>query len=112
MKAIKVKKFTTVLTSEDYLDVTLYIDKKRILKFALNYRCVLGNKWHQIYRVDNFHGFLHEQRFWRTKEPIPLKVMEEKFSNDKIVEDYTEIIILNFQKYKEYYKKSKESEKR
>lgn len=105
MNLIKVKKFTTVLTVEDYLDVSLYFEKNRIIKFALNYRGRIGKKWHPIYRVDNFHGFLHEQRFWRTKDLIPL-IDEERKSNERIIEEYTEKIVMNFRKYKEYFKKS------
>jgi len=96
------KKFSKFLTSEDILDITLEIKKKQIVKFALNYRALINNKWEQIYRVDNFHGFLHEQRFWRTKEPIPV---EENLPNNIIVNKYVDYIIENFQKFKEYFKK-------
>ena len=89
---------------KDYLDITLYFEKNKIIKFALNYRGIIGNKWYEIYRVDNFHGFLHEQRFWRTKDPIPLE--QGGKSNETIIEEYTDNIVMNFNKYKEYFKKS------
>jgi hypothetical protein len=96
------KKFSKFLTSEDMLDITLEIKKKQIKKFALNYRALIKNKWEQIYRVDNFHGFLHEQRFWRTKEPIPI---EDSLPNSIIINKYVDYIIENFQKFKEYFKR-------
>lgn len=99
---MKKKKFTTVLTSEDVLDVTLEIRKKMISKFALNYRALVGESWKPIYRVDNFHGFLHEQRFWISPEPMPLKD-EEHLSNNAVVDKYIDEIVKNFQKYKTYF---------
>ncbi|MBN4049013.1 hypothetical protein JYT91_00180 [archaeon AH-315-M20] len=102
MKRIK---FTRTLTSEDYLDITLFYEKGKIIKFALNYRAVIKSKIQPIYRVDNYHGFLHEQRLWRTKEPIPLN--EAGLSNNQIVDKYVDEICLNFYKYKGYYTKSK-----
>lgn len=109
MAIIKIKKFTIVITAEDYFDVTLYFEGKKIIKFALNYRGMISNRWCEIYRVDNFHGFLHEQRFWRTKEPILIE--QGGKSSDRIVEEYTEQIALNFMKYREYFKKSIKGEK-
>jgi len=103
----KLKKFSKFLTSEDLLDITLEIKKKEIKKFALNYRALINNKWEQIYRVDNFHGFLHEQRFWRGKEPIPI---EERLSNNIIIDKYVDFIVNNFYKFKHYFKESKKNE--
>ena len=104
MSQIKIKKFTTVITPEDYLDVILYFDNNEVIKFALNYRAVIDGKWHAIYRVDNFHGFLHEQRFWRTKEPIPLE--QGNKSSKIIIKEFTDKIMLNFMKYKKYFRQS------
>lgn len=102
MKQIK---FARALTSEDYLDITLFYKKGKIIKFALNYRAVVKGKLHPIYRVDNYHGFLHEQRLWRTKKPMPLA--EIGLSNNEIVEKYIDEIYMNFYKYKGYYTKAK-----
>jgi len=103
----KLKKFSKFLTSEDLLDITLEIKKKEIKKFALNYRALIANKWEQIYRVANFHGFLHEQRFWRSKEPIPI---EEKLPNNIIINEYVDFIVKNFYKFKHYFEESKKNE--
>ena len=106
---MKIKKFITVLTSKDLLDVTLEIKKKTIFKFALNYRALIGENWKEIYRIDNFHGFLHEQKFWRSPKPIHLED-EEKLPTNIIVNKYIDKIINNFQKYKHYFKE-KENKK-
>lgn len=99
------------MTSEDILDISLEIEKKQIGKFALNYRALVKNKWVPIYRVDNFHGFLHEQRLWRTKEPIPLDD-EEYYTRNDVVDRYIDQISNNFQKYKSYYKESSNKKKK
>ncbi|MBU1198687.1 MAG: hypothetical protein KKF46_02225 [Nanoarchaeota archaeon] len=102
----KRKKFIKILTPEDRLDITLEIDKKTIIKFALNYRALINNKWKEIYRVDNFHGFLHEQKFWKSPKPIPIK---ETLPINQIVEKYVNEITLKFQKYKELYREKNET---
>jgi hypothetical protein len=67
------KKFSKFLTSEDILDITLQIKKRQIIKFALNYRALINNKWEQIYRVDNFHGFCMSRDFGEQKSQFQSK---------------------------------------
>ena len=98
--------YTSVLTKEDYLDVMLIISGRKIIKFSLNYRTLIQGKWKDVYRVDNCHEFLHEQKFWRSPKPIYLKEDESKLLKS-IVKKYTREIILNFQKYKEYFERKK-----
>jgi len=96
---MRVKKYTIILTAEDCIDTTLYIEERRIVKFALNYCTNIKSRWKEVYRVDNFHGYLHEQRFWISPEPIrigtylPLK---------EFVKEQTAKIIANFTKYRTY----------
>jgi len=106
---VKQIKFTRTLTSEDYLDITLFYEKGKIIKFALNYRTVIKGKIRPIYRVDNYHGFLHEQKLWRTNKPIPIE--KGGLSTNRIVDKYVEEIHLNFYKYKEYFIRSLRSKK-
>jgi len=103
---MKRKTFIIVLTSADIIDEMIEIDKKEIIRFVLNYRACIEKKWEQIYRVDNFHGFLHEHKFWRSPEPIPINV-EEKSPLVYIVEKYKDQIVKNFRKYKFYFEQSK-----
>lgn len=106
---IKKIKFTKTLTSQDFLDITIFYEKGKIIKFALNYRAFIKGKIHPIYRVDNYHGFLHEQRLWRTKKPIPID--KEGLSNNQIVDKYVDVIHMNFYRYKGYYMKRFRSKK-
>jgi hypothetical protein len=102
---VRIKKFTTVITTTDYLDVTLYFQKKQIIKFSLNYRARINGKWHEIYRIDNFHGFLHEQRFWISPEPILLEPGSKPLS--LLVDECLEKIRDNFTAYKHYFETAK-----
>ena len=99
MKQIK---FTTVLTPEDLLDVTLHIEKQELIKFALNYRALIRGMWRVVYRVDNFHGFLHEQKFWRNPKPIRI---EGKTSEDldAVRKEYVTQIFENYKRYRQYF---------
>ncbi len=78
----------------------LEFESKEIKKFALTYRALIDEKWHEVYRVDNFHGFLHEQRFWRSPKPIQLK---ENMSLNLVVEHHVNEITKNFQRYRKYF---------
>jgi hypothetical protein len=99
------EKLTQDLTEEDRLDVTLTKKDKVLYRFALNYRAYINEDWKEIYRVDNYHKFLHEQKFWRGPEPIPIKDKND-WSLRMIIKYYIEKICLNFPKYKRYYKKA------
>ncbi len=102
-RVMKRKRFRTFITSEDVLDVTLHWDKKTIYKFALNYRAIIRGVWKEIYRVDNYHGFLHQQKFWRTSRPLPIE-HEEGLPLDMVVKKYTDHIFENFERYKRYFR--------
>jgi hypothetical protein len=92
-------KFTTALTPEDLLDTTLLIEKQELIKFALNYRALIRGMWRAVYRVDNFHGFLHEQKFWRSPKPIRI---EGKTSEDldAVRKEYVTQIFENYKRYR------------
>ncbi|MEK6940165.1 MAG: hypothetical protein AABX31_05540 [Nanoarchaeota archaeon] len=98
---MKQVEYTTLLTTEDLIDVRLMWEKKgEITKFSLNYRAMISGKWIEIYRVDNYHGFLHEQRYWRNSEPIRLN---EHLSLNLVIKKYVTEITLNYQRYRNYY---------
>ncbi len=112
---MKQVEYTTLLTAVDLIDVKLMWEKKgEITKFSLNYRAMINGKWVEIYRVDNYHGFLHEQRYWRSPEPIPL---EEHLTLKLVIKKYVDEIVLNHKQYRYYYeenvrKKNEENEKK
>lgn len=104
------KKYQVALTGFDIIDVMFIKKKNKIIKFALNYRAFINGSWHEIYRVDNYHNFLHEQRFWRSSKPIHLKG-GDSISLNQIMLKYLEEIKNNYSKYKLYFEKSRRGRK-
>ena len=104
---MKTEAITQDLTEEDRLDVTLVKRDKALYKFALNYRAWMDERWNEVYRVDNYHGFLHEQKYWRSPEPIPIND-KENWSLRMVIKYYVDEIMLNFRKYRKYYEKTLE----
>jgi len=99
---VKAKKHTIHLTSTNTIDVILFISNRKLIKFSLNYRSYINQKWYEVYRVDNYHGFLHEHKFWRSNKKIPIK---ENVDNKEIIKKYREQIRKEYKKYRGYYKK-------
>lgn len=92
------------------LDVTLIWEQRGVLtKFALNYRTYLRGKWYEVYRVDNYHGFLYEQKFWQNCQPIPI-IHKEGWPLHLILEEYRDEIIDNFERYRSYFEIGLENE--
>ena len=102
---MKWKKFTISLSPTDFMDVKLKIEKNELVEFSLNYRTQIGNNYHEVYRVDTAHGYLHEQKYWISPKPIPLHT----FANDLNynVTFYASEIKKNFERYKEYFLQKK-----
>jgi len=100
---MKIKRYSIELTPKDILDVVLIWQQVGMLtKFALNYRAYINGEWYEIYRVDNYHGFLHEQKFWRSPQPIPI-MDKEGWSLRLIFQEYHDEIVEHFWKYRSYF---------
>jgi len=97
----KWKKFVIPLTETDLLDVKLEVEKNKVQGFSLNYRTKIGESFFAVYRVDTAHGFLHEQRYWLTPEPIPIPTMGKDLND--VFNFYLEQIKQNFERYRNYY---------
>lgn len=95
------KKFPIRLSYEDTIDVTLVLKNNMLAGFVLNYRTEIDGKWHSIYRVDTCHGYLHEQRFWRSPKPIRLP---QTSTLDLIFNFFLKEVKENYEKYRGYYK--------
>ena len=94
------KKSLLPLSPTDILDMTLDTEKGKVMGFVLNYRTKIGNKFYPVYRVDNRHGYLHEQKYWLSPTRIPIKIDKPL----KIVYDeYSENIKNNWERYKTLY---------
>ncbi len=89
------------LTGADLLDVKLEIEKNKVRGFSLNYRAKIGENFFAVYRVDTAHGFLHEQRYWLTPEPIAIPTMGRELND--VFNFYLDQIKQNFEKYRNYY---------
>ena len=105
LKDIKAKRkkreeFTVMLTDEDALDITLFINGG-VSGFVINLRCRFNDIWHAVYRVDTCHKYLHEQRFWIAPEPITLPLWEE--SLEGVFVFYLNQIKQSFWRYRQYY---------
>jgi len=94
------KSFEVYISPEERIDISLQTEKDKLKGFALNYRARIDGKWHQIYRIDNAHGYLHEQRYWLTPKPIALPTDEPV----KVVFDrYYNFITQNYKRFRRYY---------
>ena len=103
---MKYKQFTKVLTSQDLIDIKLSWINRGLIEFSINYRANIKDKWYEIYRVDNYHGFLHEQKFWRNPEPICI-IDKDSWRLKEIFDHYLEEVLKNFRKYRSYFEKVK-----
>jgi hypothetical protein len=64
---------TKYIDSHNRIDVNLVRMQGQIIEFAVNYSTLLED-WHPVYRIDNHHGFVHEQRLWIDKKPRPVSI--------------------------------------
>ena len=99
---LKIKEYSIPLSSTDIIDVKLFIKKNEVVKFSLNYRSEINEVWYQIYRVDSYHGYLHEQKFWISPRPIKLPYLEI-YPLSHVFKLYMTEIKNNFRRYKELY---------
>ncbi len=79
----KRKTYTIFLSLEDRIDVDLEFERRpgtppRLFRFALTYSAWLAGRWREVVRYDNFHGYLHRRRLWRTRKPEPLRDLEKR----------------------------------
>lgn len=95
MPSIKNKSIEVYLDDRNKLNFTIIKEDGRFKRFAINYSAKINDKWYAVYRVDNYHGFVHEQRLWINNEPIPLPEYGHMDLND--------IFDIFFQKVKEGY---------
>lgn len=76
MPKIKRKNLEIYLDDENKINITIIKEEDKFKKFAINYSAKINDRWHAVYRVDNHHGFIHEQRLWMSNLPIPLPEYE------------------------------------
>jgi hypothetical protein len=87
---------------EFLLQVRIVLGEHRaVIKFALNLSAYIRGRWRAVYRVDNYHGFLHEQRLWLTPRPFPLHGFDGWHPKDLFIH-FRNHIRENAARFKEY----------
>ena len=98
---VKRKEYTIPLTASDALDVKMGIERNEVKVFSLNYRTKIDGNYFEVYRVDTAHGYLHEQRYWLTPEPIPIPSLGGDLN--EVFNFYLDHIKNNFERFRKYY---------
>lgn len=88
------------------IDVTLLIERGKIIGFSLNLS-MLNKEKHDVIRWDTAHGFLHKHEFWRTRKVIKEREYENIPLNIIFREVYNDLRI-NWEKYVKKFKKKGE----
>jgi len=96
----RIKRFRIPLSEGNTLDVKLEVEGGSVKGFVLNLRCRIDNKWHEVYRMDTAHGYLHEQRYWISDRPIPLT---RNMPLQYVFESFMEQVRKNHERYMRYY---------
>ena len=93
MPSVKKKSIEVYLDDKNKINFTIIKEDGKFKRFAINYSAKINDKWYAVYRVDNHHGFVHEQRLWISNDPIPLPEYESM--------DLKDVFDIFFQKIKE-----------
>lgn len=100
----KRKTFGIFLSADDRIDVDLEFTGRagaapRIRRFAITYSARIRDRWWEVVRYDNFHGYLHRQRFWRSAKPERLPAREH-LPIDALVERCRQDLRQNGRRYR------------
>ena len=90
------------LSDEDTIDINLLVIDNKIKRFSINYRTLINDKWRQVYRVDNYHGYSHEMKFWRSPKQIMIYDKNE-WQIKMLFNFYSNEVLENYHKYKQYF---------
>lgn len=110
----KRKTYAIFLSLEDRIDVDLEFEKRRgkpprLFRFAITYSARLGARWREVVRYDNFHGYLHRQRFWRSRGPEPVSDLE-RLRTDALLEACRDDLRRNWRRYRSLKESAREEE--
>lgn len=102
---IREKHFTHV-ENETRVDIRFKTKKGEVVDFSINVSFIKNDKRKDVYRVDTAHGYLHEQRFWRSPRPKSLENLYPDYNtafNQKKKE-----VMENFKRWIKLFKKKNE----
>lgn len=100
------KEYAVFLTPTDAIDVKLFIRRNEVVKFSLNYRTEIDGRWYQVYRIDSYHGYLHEMKYWISPKPIRLPYIERQYSLGEVFRHSMNEIKNSFGRYRSLYEKA------
>lgn len=100
----KRKAYAIFLSLEDRIDVDLEFEKRpgkppRLDRFAVTYSARLAGRWREVVRYDNFHGYVHRQRFWRSRTAEPLSD-RDRLQADALLETCRDDLRRNWRRYR------------
>ncbi len=104
---LKKKPIEVYLDDENRLNISIFKEGNKFVKFALNYSARIDGEWEAVYRVDNYHGFIHEQRLWITNKPIPLPEYEN-MDLKSVFDLFYDKISKNCLRFKKFYEAKKD----
>lgn len=90
------KTYHQLITPEDKLVVRFKKDHGKILEWSIEYFAVVHDRWREIVRYDNCHGFPHKHVFHLHRKEFRLKLQGDDsdiFTDTKrtIIRDYLKI---------------------
>lgn len=91
----------TEIKDDARIDFSWKMIKGKITFFAINVSLLEDDERHDVYRVDTSHGYLHEQKFWRSPKP---KKLEEMDYNAAFIASKKEVLE-NFERWIALFKK-------
>ncbi len=100
----KRKTYKIFLSPDDRIDVDLEFrrisgGRPEIRRFAVTYSARIRGRWREVVRYDNFHGYLHRQRFWRSEKPERMPAREHIPKVD-LVEECRNDLRENWRRYR------------
>lgn len=107
---IKKKDIEVYLDEKNKINFTIIKEDNKFKRFAINYSANIDGKWYAVYRADNHHGFIHEQRLWLTKDPIPLPEYEE-MDLKEVFDIFFDRVKNGFLRFRSYYEDSIKKQK-
>lgn len=98
----KVEKQTRIAyLNDERLEIKWTKKGKDLVEFSINFTIEFESKRIPVYRVDNHHGYLHEQKLWRDERPIPIYGFEN-WSAKAVFDHFFEECKLNCLKFKKF----------
>ena len=94
------KDYIQYLSDTDRVHVLFVQDHGKVIQFSVNYSAYIGDRWREIFRVDNCHGSPHTHRYYVQRRQFRVELGED---NNQAFTEAKKYIVVNFVKIKENY---------